>query len=122
MQELLKKNFPNNKIYDTTDKTELEFERILDICKGIPEVIVYAKGNKMNQKILNTVTNNSQSGKLIKWMFLNRDNFLCFYENEDPVFKYENKMYNWLLKSVRKLINGSEEHECCICYKNIEFW
>ena len=53
-----KESFPNNKVYDAADKTELEFERILDICKAIPRVIVYAKGNRMNQKVLKMVTNN----------------------------------------------------------------
>ena len=117
MEDLLKINFPNYKIYNASNKTSIEMEKIVELCENIQHLIVFMKRNNHNKDYLKDYENNSGVGE-IQWLFINKDNYMCRNKSKDSYLNSQQNKENTksLILSIKKFIN--DDHECCVCFEN----
>ena len=109
MEELLKINFPNYKIFDASNKLLIEIIKIEQLCLNIPQLIMFVKRNENNKEYFKIYENDSGVND-IKWLFFNNDNYFHFQGRNKENLKM-------IVLSVKKFIK--DDTECCICYEKI---
>ena len=58
IESLIKKIFPTYKIYNATDKSEQQMQKIIDICINIDNLIVFKLRNDKNSSFFKTFETN----------------------------------------------------------------
>ena len=106
---LLKKHFPKFKIYNATNKTEKEIEKIIDICMNVNNLIVYIIWNNDNDIVFE------------KYKHHNIDNPHILFFNTDNYYMFGSKDIENLEGSIRFLKRFIEnDHICCICHQTLK--
>ena len=121
MESLLKSKFPKYKIYDATNKAEYQLDKILDLCRKIPQLIVFIQRNENNKLFLKEYEDKSINGTPITWIFFNQDKFFSFFANNDVVFNSKVDNLNWMVKSINRMVDENCGDECCVCYEKFHF-
>ncbi len=103
--QLLKENYSEYKINDSSDKNVSQIEKITILCESIPNLIVHIKRNSMNEKYFNVIeliekSNgivNFKSNNQINIIILNKDNYIYFRKNENDAKEILNCINKQLL-------------------------
>jgi hypothetical protein len=108
--DLLKNNFPQYKINDSSNRNIGQIQKITEICIDCPNIIVYLKRNEINDlyfKFIEMVE--KSSGVLdsvpIDTIIINKDNYVYIRKNETNPIK--------ILRCVNKNLLSNDS--CCIC-------
>ncbi len=88
--QLLKDNYSEYKINDSSDKNVDQIEKITILCESVPNLIVHIKRNNMNEKYFNVIELIEKSNDIIdsksnkiSTIILNKDNYIYFRKNEN---------------------------------------
>lgn len=111
--ELLKNNYPQYKINDSSDRNLAQIYKITNICKKCADIIVYLKRNKINEQYFNFVEMFEKSEKNIDTnpidtIIINKDNYIYIRKNEKNPIK--------ILRCIDK--NLLDNDSCCICMES----
>lgn len=111
--ELLKKNYPQYKINDSSNRNLFEIRKITNICINNPNIIVYLKKNNINENYFNLVECIEKSQNVIDnvpidIIIINKDNYVYVRKNENNFIK--------ILRCIDKNLLGNDS--CCVCMES----
>jgi hypothetical protein len=111
--DLLKNNFPQYKINDSSNRNIGQIQKITNICIGCPNIIVYLKRNEINElyfKFIEIVEKSSNISDLdpIDTIIINKDNYVYIRKNETNPIK--------ILRSINKNLLSNDS--CCVCMES----
>jgi len=110
---LLKDNYSQYKINDSSNRNLTQIQKINEICMNNPNLIVYLKRNNINNEYFNFIefieklTGVIDDG-LIDTIIINRDNYIYVREYEKNPTK--------ILRCINNNLLGNDE--CCVCYES----
>ena len=110
--ELLKNNYSQYKITDSSNRDLKQIYKITEICKNNPNIMVYIKRNQINNQYFEIVEmmdriNGINDPEPIETIILNKDNYVYVKKTEQDPIK--------VLRCINK--NLITDEECCVCYE-----
>ena len=116
IESLIKKIFPTYKIYNATDKSEQQMQKIIDICINIDNLIVFKLRNDKNSSFFKTYEEKHKLKRNIGIIFFNKDDYIYFENGNDET--YNVKSFEGCIRFLKNFIE--DNCSCCICYEEFD--
>ena len=108
IESFLKKHFPNYKINNASNRTMQELNKIMDICRAMPNLIVFLVRTNDNSSIFQFYEHKKKLKQSINLLFYFKENILFFESSSSESSEHVIRVLKQYIKN---------EIKCIVCYE-----